>query len=110
LPARDILDEIDAIYEFHRKEPMVTIGKELIKLDEIGVLEVSQAAKLLLEAVKDVRVRLPQLFQRHFAVTLCVVRQIDDPECALAQAPLNLEALSATKLLPPETHNEKRIR
>jgi hypothetical protein len=110
MPATRILDKINAIHELHREKPMLAVGEQLIELHQVGVVQVRQTAKFLLETEKEVGVRLLQDFQRDSIVSLCVIGEINDTERAFTQAPFDPEALRTLKLAPRGTHDEKLSR
>ena len=48
--AVDMVEEGDALDDLHRKEPLQAVAGQLVKADEIGVVQPRETAKFLLEA------------------------------------------------------------
>ena len=48
----DVVEEIDALEQVHREEPLRTVGLEAVQADQVGMAEVGGRAELALEAVE----------------------------------------------------------
>src|SRR5262249_60642717 len=77
--------ETDPLHEFHRQEPLLAIRQQFVEADQVGVSDVRQRAKLLLEAVQFRRVYAPQRLYGDRLAGLAVIRAVDDAHAAAAQ-------------------------
>src|SRR6185436_20710001 len=95
--ATDVGEEVHAVDELHREEPLLAVGRELEQRAQVRMRDVRERPKLLLEAVEGLRRHAAQRLQRNEAVALAVVRLVDDSESARAEAAVEGETVG-----PPE--------
>ncbi len=95
----DVIQEVDALDQLHREEPLVLLREELVERDEVPVGDVRERSKLVLEPVERVGLGAPQCLHRDHAPALAVVRAIDDPEASGAQTTFDREPLGSPEVV-----------
>lgn len=90
-------DEVPALHELHREEPLILLAEELVERDQIAVCVAAQRTKLLLEAVQIIRAGFAQDLERDHGAALAIQRLIDRSEAACPKAALDQKARSAWK-------------
>jgi hypothetical protein len=84
--ALHVAKEPGAPHQLHGVEPLAVAGDELVELDQVGVDDVGQAAKLALQAVDVMRVQAAQNLECHISVAAQVARRVDHTDGARTQA------------------------
>ena len=97
--ATDVIQEVDALDELHREEPLVFFREELVKRDEIRVRDVRERTKLVLETVERVGLGAPQSLYGDEDAALAVIRAIDDPEATRAQTTFDREPIGSPEIV-----------
>ena len=86
------LEELDAVDEVHREEPLAGGGDEIAKHDEVRVSEIRESAELALESTNRRGVAVAEPLERDVGVALRVEGREDDTEAAPSEAVFDLEA------------------
>jgi len=89
--AGDELQQIHAVDELHAEHPTVAIGDELVKRDDVGMVNFGQRTKFLLEVVECHGVRRPQDLERHFDAGCRVDHAVDVTEGSCTEPCENAE-------------------
>ena len=90
--AQDVREKIGAAHELHREEGAIVCRRpELAEMHQVGVVDVGERAKLLLEEGERRGGEVAERLQGHDAVVR-VERLVDDPHPAAADRPQNLVA------------------
>src|ERR1039457_2219722 len=83
--------------ELHGEEPLMAVRQQLVQSGQVGMRDVGQRAKLVLQPVKSLFTGPAQRFQRDDAVPLEIERLVNDPERALSQPAFELETRGPPK-------------
>ncbi len=83
--AAHVGEEVDALDQLHGKEPLVTLGDQLVQRDDVGMAEVAQRAELALEAIQAHAIDAAQVLERHAHAALLVEDVIDVAHATFAQ-------------------------
>ena len=103
--AAHVLEEVDAVDQLHREEPLILVREKLVQPDEVRVGDVGEGPELALQPEERLDVAVAESLEGHHLVALPVERLIDDAETSSAEAPLDLKALGpAEDLFPGEVH------
>ena len=86
------LEEVDAVDQLHREEPLVARRDQLMQRHQVRVHEVGQQAKLVLESIQRARFDPGQRLERDLHVALPVERLVDHAHAAGADLALDQEA------------------
>ena len=100
----DVVEELDAVDQLHRVEPVVPIRHELVQRREIGVGDVAEHAELFFQAVDGGGVLPPQGLQRDGFVTLLIVRLVYCAHAAGAKPPADDKPIRAVKIVALYLH------
>ena len=95
--APQVGDDVDSAHELHGEKPLAPILAELAELDEVGMAEVHQGAKLILEAIERLRTDVANSLEGDLRALLTIERLVDHAHAALADAAHDLEAFGAGK-------------
>ena len=90
----DIGKEIDSVDQVHCEEPVAPVRDKLPESHEVGMGDIGEPTKLLLEAVKRGRIGTAHHLERDNLLTSPVVGAIDDSHAPTADLVENLVALS----------------
>jgi hypothetical protein len=85
-------EQIDAVDQLHREEPLGVEADELAEGAQVGMLQILQRAKLVLETQDRLGRERAQALERHQNTALAVVGFVDHAHAAFADAPAHLEA------------------
>ena len=89
IPGRTWLDEVLSRHQFHREEPDVALGDELVELHEIAVRDVGESAEFLLEAVDGGGIGPTQRLEGERLPPAGIADLIDGPHAAGAELTLD---------------------
>ena len=88
----DEAQEIDAVDEVHREEPIASARHELVERHEVGMSDVGQRAEFALEAVERGRVGVSHHLQSNDPLASPVVGAVHDPHAPPAKLLEDLES------------------
>ncbi len=90
---------MDAAHQLHREEPLPVLFEQLAQAGQVGVLDVRQRAKLVLEAQDGVGLDGAQRLQRHARVALAIEGLVDDAHAPRADPTDDEEAIGPGELV-----------
>src|SRR5215208_4964218 len=96
-PHADVLQEVDALDELHREEPVAAILDQLTQADEIRVMHVLERPELVLEAQHRIRRDRPKGLEGDAAVVFAVEGLVDDAHATRTEPADDLEARRSLK-------------
>jgi hypothetical protein len=94
---------------FHRDEDLSVFDPDIEDFDDVGMTQLRQSPRLPAQSARSVGARgtaqlLPQDLDRNFAVELGILRDVDSPHRALADAFDDLEATRSDRAGLPTKH------
>ena len=81
----NVCQEVDAFDQLHGEEPTLAVGNQVVEGHQVGVGNVGQGAKFLLEAKQRHGVRPLDGLERDSLVAFAVIGLVDDSHAAAAQ-------------------------
>src|SRR5207253_2178072 len=95
---RQMLEEICAVDELHREEPVLFHDQQFVEARQIGMPNFCKEAELALEASESVGRRVLEELDGHRAISLAVERLVHHAERAGTDLAPNVETIAAVKL------------
>lgn len=83
--APEVVEDASTLDDLHGEVRLVAVDEELVQLDQVGVRQPRERAKLFLQVIEVVAAGAAHGLERDHARRLVVVRAIHDPHAASAE-------------------------